>query len=97
MFASDIPEERRRAIIEKIARKVVDMRLSTLAVVILESVKPLSFLGSQGMIFLQPIFRSIFSFKEYDEVAALMEDRTNLELLIQEIERLEDERGREKR
>jgi hypothetical protein len=96
MFASDIPEARRAALLEKIARRIVDLRLSTLAIVLLESVKPLSFFGSQAMIFLQPIFRAVFSYSEYDEIAALMEERSNLERLIQEIERLEDERGKRK-
>lgn len=92
MFASDVPAERRTEILTRIARKVVDLKLTPVAVVMLESTKPLSFVGSQLMVFFQPIVTALFPFREYDEVTALLEDRANVEALIQTIERLEDER-----
>src|SRR5512143_3853965 len=92
MFASDISAERRDEVLTKIAQKVVDMRLTPVAVVMLESGKPLSFVGSQLMVFLQPIVTSLFPFHQYDEVAALLEERANVEALIQKIEKLEDGR-----
>ena len=92
MFASDISEQRKNEIINKIAQKVVDLKLTTIAIVILESGKPLSFVGSQFMVFFQPIFTSVFPFTQYDEFAALLEDRKNVEILIQEIERLDEEK-----
>jgi hypothetical protein len=92
MFAADITPERRLEIITKIARKTVDLRLSPVAIVLLESTKPLSFVGSQLMVFFQPVVTAIFPLHQYDEVAALFEDRNNIELLIQTIEKLEDER-----
>ena len=91
MFASDISVERREEILNKIAQKVVDMRLTPVAIVMLESSKPLSFVGSQLMVFFQPIVTSLFPFRQYDEAAALLEERSNVEALIQTIERLEDE------
>jgi len=92
MFASDISVERREEILSKIAQKVVDLKLAPVAIVMLESSKPLSFVGSQLMVFLQPVVTSIFPFHQYDEVAALLEDRANVEALIQRIEKLEDGR-----
>jgi len=93
MFASDISVERRDEVLTKIARKIVDMRLTPVAVVMLESSKPLSFVGSQLMVFFQPIVTSLFPFRQYDEVAALLEERANVEALIQMIEKLEDGRS----
>jgi hypothetical protein len=90
MFASDISVERREEILTKIAQKVVDLKLTPVAIVMLESSKPLSFVGSQLMVFMQPVVTSIFPFHQYDEVAALLEDRANVEALIQRIEQLED-------
>jgi hypothetical protein len=90
MFASDISVERREEILTRIAQKVVDLKLTPVAIVMLESSKPLSFVGSQLMIFLQPVVTSVFPFHQYDEVAALLEDRANVEALIQKIEKLED-------
>ena len=93
MFASDVSVERREEILTKIAQKIVDMRLTPVAVVMLESSKPLSFVGSQMMVFFQPIVTSLFPFRQYDEVAALLEERANVEALIQKIEKLEDGRS----
>jgi hypothetical protein len=92
MFASDINQERKAEIIHKLAQKVVDLKLTTIAIVMLESSKPLSFVGSQLMVFFQPIFTSVFPFIQYDEFAALLEDRKNVEVLIQEIERFDEEK-----
>jgi hypothetical protein len=93
MFASDISVERRDEVLNKIAQKIVDLRLTPVAVVMLESSKPLSFVGSQLMVFFQPIVTSLFPFRQYDEVAALLEERANVEVLIQKIEKLEDGRS----
>jgi hypothetical protein len=93
MFASDISVERRDEVLTKIAQKIVNMRLTPVAVVMLESSKPLSFVGSQLMVFFQPIVTSLFPFRQYDEVAALLEERANVEALIQMIEKLEDGRS----
>jgi hypothetical protein len=90
MFSSDIPVQRRDEILTRIAQKVVDLKLTPVAVVMLESTKPLSFVGSQLMVFFQPIVTSLFPFPQYDEVAALLEERSNVESLIQIIEKLED-------
>jgi hypothetical protein len=92
MFASDIPVARREEILTKVAQKIVDLKLTPVAIVMLESSKPLSFVGSQLMVFFQPIVTSIFPFHQYDEFAALLEDRANVEALIQTIEKLEDGR-----
>ena len=93
----DVTEERKKILINKIAQKVVDYRLSPVAIVFLESSKPLSFLGNQFMIFMQPFYRALFSYREYEEIAAMLEDRNNIEALICEIERLEEERNEKQR
>lgn len=92
MFASDVTPERKAELLGKVARRIVDMRLTPVAIVTLESVKPLTFIGSQLMIFFQPIFSAVFPFKQYEEFAALLDDRSNVEGFIQLIEKLEDER-----
>ena len=92
MFASDISVERRDELLDKMAKKIVDLKLTPVAVVMLESSKPVTFLGSQLMVFLQPIVTAVFPFRTYDEVTALLEDRANVELFIRRIEALEDEK-----
>jgi hypothetical protein len=86
----EVTEERKKFLVNKIAQKIVDMRLSPVAIVFLESSKPLSFIGNQFMIFMQPFYRAFFSYREYEEIAAMLEERKNIETLICEIERLEE-------
>ena len=93
----EVSEERKKFLINKIAQKVIDYRLSPVVIVFLESSKPLSFLGNQFLIFMQPFYRALFSFREYEEITAMLEDRKNIEVLIREIERLEEDRHESKR
>lgn len=83
------PEE--EAILDKIARKVVAWRMTAPAIMFLETSKPLSFLGSQAMVFLEPIIQSLFSFKDYDTVRKMMEERQNVERLLLKIEQFDAE------
>ena len=63
------------------------------AILFLESVKPLSFLGSQALLFFEPMVRAFFAVPDYDRVAALLERRESLEALLVRIE-ARDERAR---
>ncbi len=89
---TEVTKERRDEIFKKIAEKVVEMKLTPVAIVMLESSKPISFVGSQLMVFFQPIYSAVFPAQPYNEIATLMEDRANVELLIREIEKVEDEK-----
>ena len=82
--------QRQGELLEKVARRVVDLRVSAMAVFLLESTKPLSFLGSQLLVFFNPIIQPIFNFKDYEEVTEMNENRDNIEFLIQRIESLQD-------
>ncbi len=84
-----VSPERQKELIEKLAAKIVEMRLTAPAIFLLESSKPLSFLGSQALVFLQPVVQAVFPFKEYQEIAVMLEERENVERLIVAIERLE--------
>ena len=76
-------------IILNLANKIYSHGLSVPAIFFLESVKYLSFFGSQLLIFFGPIITVFLSTKSYYKVAELFEDKKNIELLLQEIERLE--------
>ncbi len=91
MFASDLTEERKAELCTKIADRIVRLRLTPVAVIMLESVKPLSFMGSQLMVFLAPMVGAFTTSPVYDEMTAFLEDRSNLETLIQRIEELESD------
>jgi hypothetical protein len=82
------------ALIDSIAARIVRMGLATPAVFFLESSKPLTFIGSQALVFFEPFVKAFLDLKSYDRFAALMEDRANVEKLILRIEEREDARAR---
>jgi len=83
--------------LERVAGKIVSWRMSVPAVLFLETGKPLSFLGSQALIFLEPFVRSVFTVPDYEKFSALVERRENVELLIRKIEAKEEEIKEEER
>lgn len=83
--AEPIPEDEER-ILEKVAARVVRWKMSVPAIIFLESVKPLNYIGSQTMVFFEPIVQSVFNFREYDTFRRAMERRENVERLLQKIE-----------
>jgi hypothetical protein len=85
------------ALLERVAARVVELRLEVPAILTLESVRPLSFVASQAMIFFQPLVQALLRFSDYQRFAALAERRDALEVLIVLIERRAEESGAERR
>ncbi len=79
------------ALIESVAQRVVKMGLAAPAVFFLESTKPLSFVGSQVLVFLEPFVKSFLNVANYNRFVALMEDRKNIEKLMVRVEDLDEE------
>jgi hypothetical protein len=73
-------------LIRKLADFVVRRNMSMPAIMFLESVRPLNFVGSQAMVFFKPIISRFFSREEYDKLATILEKREAIDLLIKEIE-----------
>ena len=84
-------------LLDAVAKRVVRMGLSTPAVFFLESSKPLSYVGSQALVFLEPFIKSGLSVAYYDRFVALMEDRQNVERLIVRIEEADEAAQEEER
>ncbi len=78
-----------RQLLSKIADKVVSRRMTTPAVLFLSSVKPLSSIGSQTMVFLRPFLVPLLNAADYDRVADIMDRREGAEALIDAIEAAE--------
>jgi len=90
--ADEATRAEREALMDRFAAAVVERRMAAPAILFLESVKPISFLGNQALVFFQPIVQSVFDFKSYDKVVAILEDRENLEYLLRRIEELDGAR-----
>ncbi len=94
--AEDIPEERQNELIDKIAKELVERQMTVPAIITLQTLKPVSFLGSQFLIFAKPIVDIIIPIASYKEVAVLFESPDNVERLLKRIEEFEDNRKRSK-
>jgi hypothetical protein len=79
------------ALLERVAQRVVELRLEVPAILTLESVRPISFVASQAMVFFQPLVQALLRFSDYQRFAALAERRDALEVLITRIERCAEE------
>lgn len=85
------------AILDAVAGRIARMGLGVPAIFFLESSKPLSFLGSQFLVFIEPFVKTFIEVKNYEKFCLMMEDRDNVEKLIQKIEQLEEKAKEERR
>ena len=73
-------------LIERIADALVQRRLAAPAAMFLDSMGPLSFLGSQALHLLTPVIECAFEEKEIERVARLLERRDTISRLVALIE-----------
>ena len=73
-------------LLERIAETIVSRGMAAPATVFLESMGPMNFLGSQALHFITPIIDCVFSAKEVEQVARLLEYRDTVTRLIAVIE-----------
>jgi hypothetical protein len=90
-----------RAFLERIARWLARRTLAVPAILFLESVKPLTFVGSQTMFFFEPMVKIFVGGAGYTRFARIMEDRAHVEVFLRAIETadhdIREERKREER
>jgi len=93
----EISAERKVELIEKVASFIAQRRMGAPAILFFESMRPLSFIGSQIMYFLSPFASIIFKGDEYEEFATVMHDPENVGLLISRIDDLDEQFNKEQR
>jgi hypothetical protein len=74
------------ALLERVAATVVERGMATPAILFLESVGPMNFLGSQSLHFFAPILEVVFPQRDVERVAHLLERRDTLSRLTALIE-----------
>lgn len=79
-------DEQDRALLGRLADRILELRLETPAVLTLETAKPMSVIAGQGMLFFEPIVQAMFGLGDYRRIALLIEQRPAIEALIQMIE-----------
>ena len=85
------------ALLDRLAARVVELRMEVPAILALESGRPLGFLASQAMVFFEPFARALFRLPDYRRLAKLIERRETLDRLATRIETLSDEQHRARR
>ena len=78
-----------KQLISKLAKRIVTHGMAVPAILFLEMVKYMSFIGSQLMVFFGPVITVFIQSESYYKITHLLEERQNVEFLILEIERLE--------
>jgi len=86
-----------KEVLTRFSRRIVERGMSVPAILFLESVKYVSFLGSQVMVFFGPIITSFIRSEPYYRITELLEDRKNIEFILIEIERMEAEQKQSQR
>jgi len=87
---SDISDQEKE-VISRIAQKIIDKGFVTPAVFFLELMKPLSLLGSHALVFFGPILTAFVRQDRYYRATELLEDPQNVEFLLTEIERIDED------
>ncbi len=81
--------DEQRAIIERVSRFIIRFGLTVPAILALESLRPLSFVGSQFMYLLSPAVTTFLSERDWDAMAKLLEQRGGVEYVLQVLEDLD--------
>ena len=86
-----LSEEETQQTLDEIAEVIVRRRLVAPAIMFLEMHKPLSFIAGQGMIVAMPLIGPLLGPERMSRLSRLLQDRENIERLIQRIEERSDE------
>ena len=73
-------------LLDRLAARLVELRLEVPAILTIESARPLSLIAGQSMLFFEPLVQSLFRLSDYRRYAALIERREALEELVRRIE-----------
>ena len=96
-YATELTPERARQLIDKLAVWIVEHGLETPAILFLESMKPVSFVGSQFfLMYGVPQLGLVLDERTTSEYGLLFENRENVEALIKRIEELAREADKKK-
>jgi hypothetical protein len=79
-------QERSQQVIEQMTQQINRWGLVLPAILFLQITKPLSFIGSQGLLLCQPLLSFVYDSPRITEYAELFSDRTNVERLVAQLE-----------
>lgn len=87
---ADAPTELEESVADSICREITVRKLTTPALVFLESVRPLNYVSSQLMHFFSPLVACLCQPQKYDAFARFLERRESVDYLCRRLEELDD-------
>jgi len=84
--------EKELELMNKYARKIVRRRLEAPAIFMLESFKPMNFVGSQMMLGAEPLLSVFINTEDFQQFQKLLERRESIEKFLVVLEGLTDRR-----
>ncbi len=82
-------------LLDRVAALISRRGMSVPAILFLETVHPLNYVGSQAMAFFEPLVKTVFKGADYAAFRKILERRVGIETLIQCIEGQESQDGAE--
>lgn len=82
---------RQEELLMKLADAIARRGMAAPAIFFLESSKPMCFIGGQFMAFLDPIIKTFVTIPVFEELPAILEDRSNIDRFMEMIEGREEE------
>ena len=76
-----------RVLLQRLALTIVARRMGVPALLLLNSMKPLNYIGSQAMTFLRPFLTPLFNRADYERLTRIFERRCGLSALADAVER----------
>ncbi len=93
----EVDREQALILIDKAARFIAERRLTPAALMTIESIRPLNFIGSQFLYFIMPFAEFFFDSRQYQQFAALMENDEYIKILLDRIDEVDTEIWQEER
>ena len=87
------PTEDQTRAADRLGALIVRFGMTVPAILALEGLRPLSYVGSQFMHILSPSVTAMLTMPEWDSLAKLLEDRRGLDYLLERIEALDAARA----
>ena len=92
IFADPISNVDHSELIKKVAAKIVRRRMSAPASLLIESLKPINRIAGQAVLVVSPFLTLFVSYEKIEQFCDMLQDRKNVEKLLNEIKNLEDEK-----
>ena len=88
---NDDPTEEQKIIVDKICHEVVKRHMVLPATILLETFRPLNYIGSQIMNFFQPIVSAVLPGDGYNDFSQFLEKRGSVDYLCRRINEIEND------